>query len=141
MEYAVHKLEQQFATNKGLLKKITLIAVEMTQNIQKYSTTKEGAVFSVVQLDNQLIMSSVNEVSPTLRKGIEEKLDYINQFDPISLKENYLEKMADGSFNEKGGAGLGFYVMRMKSGNPIHVSFEDKDNKLFLKIKVSINID
>ncbi len=53
-------------------------------------------------------------------KGILEK---INNYSQEELKEVYVQKLANGIFSEKGGSGLGFLTMRLKSHGIIKYKF------------------
>ena len=59
----------------------------------------------------------------------------INQFeDPASLKEYYMQHLENNQLSDKGGAGLGFITIAMKSGNKLAYEFDkiDEETSLFL---------
>jgi len=74
---------------------------------------------------------------------LEKQIETINDFeDPAALKQYYMEHLENNQLSEKGGAGLGFITIAMKSGNKLKVSFEkiDENYSLFL-LNSTVNID
>ena len=67
----------------------------------------------------------------------------INSFqDPAELKSYYLEHLENNELSEKGGAGLGFITIGMKSGNKLGTQFEQiNDNRSMFLMEVTISID
>ena len=59
----------------------------------------------------------------------------MNALTDDGVKELYMETLNNGLISEKGGAGLGFITMRMKSKNTLEYHFTDLgDGKLFFRI-------
>ena len=71
-----------------------------------------------------------------------EQIEKINSFDdPAALKAFYLEHLENNELSDKGGAGLGFITIAMKSGNKITPLFEvinDKYSLFLLEIKINL---
>ena len=56
------------------------------------------------------------------------------------LKDLYLDILNNGFFTRRGGAGLGFLIMRMKSEHPLGYSFQNIDDRLcFFRVEITIN--
>lgn len=113
---------------KTTIKRIFSIVVEGLQNILIH-----GERFG----DDQLCMLIVG-ASPTAFKvsmgnitGVEEKskligyIERLNELDEAGVKEVYMETLNNGLISEKGGAGLGFITMRMKSKNSLGFDFKE----------------
>lgn len=136
----VSGIESHLVSSKSL-KKILAIAVEMTQNVQKYALSAENALATVVKDENAVIIQTCNSVNKEKVESLLKNIERINSTDPVELKQQYLVKMSDGSFNEQGGAGLGFFVMAMKSGNPIEANLSENNGNTILSLRVKINTD
>jgi hypothetical protein len=88
-------------------------------------------------------MISANLISNKAVPILEKQIETINDFeDPATLKQYYMEHLENNQLSEKGGAGLGFITIAMKSGNKLKVSFEkiDENYSLFL-LNSTVNID
>lgn len=135
------------AIAKGPLRKIFFISVETLQNMlihgHKNLEGQQRSFFILSKNHVKVDMISANLISndavPTLKKQIE----VINSFqDPAELKQYYMEHLENNQLSEKGGAGLGFITIAMKSGNKLKVEFDkiDDNYSLFL-LNSSVNID
>ena len=58
-----------------------------------------------------------------LIEKVKSKIEKINAFDVAELKQFYMETLTDGKISSKGGAGLGFITIAMKSKNKLDYSF------------------
>ena len=69
------------------------------------------------------------------------RIDEVNAFDnPDKLKAFYLDHLDKNQISEKGGAGLGFITIGMKSENPIKYSFNAINSNLSVfNMEVSVS--
>ncbi len=73
-------------------------------------------------------------------EGLKERIEYINNLDPVSLKAYYLEKLNSNELSDKGGAGLGIIDIARKSGNRIEYDFEEVNTPYsFFTLAAKIN--
>ena len=92
------------------------------------------------------ILSSVvsaNLIANKAVAAIEKQIEVINSFDDEkALKAFYLEHLENNTLSDKGGAGLGFITIGMKSGNKLKTEFVpiNDDFSLFM-LTSSVNID
>ena len=57
--------------------------------------------------------------------GLVNQITKINEFaDPAGLKQYYMEHLENNQLSAKGGAGLGFITIAMKSGNKLKYGFD-----------------
>lgn len=131
---------------KGSLKRLFFVTIETLQNMLLHgSKTASGEqlvffILSYSALSAQIICS--NLVSNDLIPVIQKKISVINAFDnETELKAFYLEHLENNSITEKGGAGLGFITICMKSKNKLKADFKKIDNKMslfFLTITIKL---
>lgn len=135
------------AIAKGPLRKIFFISVETLQNMlihgHKNLDGQQRSFFILAKDNSKVDMISANLISNKAVPILEKQIETINDFeDPAALKQYYMEHLENNQLSEKGGAGLGFITIAMKSGNKLKVSFEkiDENYSLFL-LNSAVNID
>lgn len=121
--------------SKGPIKKIFFISVETLQNMlihgQKTNEGEQHNFFILAKNTTNIQIISANLVSNSSIPSLEKQVNVINSFeDEKSLKAYYLEHLENNTLSEKGGAGLGFITIAMKSGNKLSVDFQ-KINEQF----------
>lgn len=131
---------------KGPIKKIFFISVETLQNMllhgQKNKQGQQHNFFILVKNGSNLKVISSNLVANTSIPALEKQINTINSFDDEkALKAFYLEHLENNTMSDKGGAGLGFITIGMKSGNKLKVEFKkiNEDFSLFT-LTSSVNL-
>lgn len=146
LETEVEEKVTSLAIAKGPLKKIFFISVEALQNMlihggrdaqghqHNYFILSKGA--SKVEIITANVVANSN--IPKLTADVER----LNSFeDPAALKTYYMEHLEKNELSEKGGAGLGFITIAMKSGNKLGSGFfriNDSLSLFTLKSTVSL---
>jgi hypothetical protein len=99
--------------------------------------------FILYLVDKAVKMIGANLISNASIDKLKEDIGKINSFDdPAELKAYYLEHLENNELSEKGGAGLGFITIGMKSGNKLATQFEKiNDSRSMFLMEVTINID
>lgn len=131
-------------TKKSLVKRIFSILIEGLQNIRlhgvKDSTEaqhghvilgKDGSAFKV-SFGNYVYNSNIRNLTTHLNK--------INSLDKPEVKQLYLDVLGNGFISEKGGAGLGFITIAMKSRNVLDFGFKKVSNEIsyfYFNVRVS----
>jgi hypothetical protein len=80
-------------------------------------------------------ITSANLVETKNITGLEKQMTIINEFeDAAALKQYYMGHLENNQLSEKGGAGLGFITIAMKSGNKLSYEFNkiNENTSLFL---------
>jgi hypothetical protein len=132
---------------KSVIKKVFFICIESLQNMfihgHKDDYGAKHNFFILYVTHNQVKMIGANLVSNTAVEKLTEHINKINSFDdPAALKQYYLEHLENNELSEKGGAGLGFITIGMKSGNKLAVQFEKiNENRSMFLMEVTINFD
>lgn len=132
---------------KQAVKKIFFISVESLQNQlihgQKDDSGTQHNFFILAHTNHSINIITANLISNQSVNKLEAQLKKINGFeDAASLKAYYLEHLENNELSEKGGAGLGFITIAMKSGNKIKAVFENINEKYsFFLSEVKINLE
>lgn len=142
LEEAVEAKVSELEIPKGPLKKIFFISVETLQNMlihgHKDTEGYQHNFFILTKNDGRLNVISANLVANAFIPALEKQINTINSFDDEkALKAYYLEHLENNTMSDKGGAGLGFITIGMKSGNKLKVDFQKINNELSLFTLVS----
>ncbi len=137
LEGSVEQKITSLDISKGPIKKIFFISVETLQNMllhgQKNNEGEQHNFFILVKNGVKLKVISSNLVANTSIPSLEKQINTINSFDDEKeLKAYYLEHLENNTMSEKGGAGLGFITIGMKSGNKLQVEFQKINDQFSL---------
>ena len=129
---------------KGTVKRMFSILVEGLQNIRLHGEKDEDgnqASFLLIgQDDGEYLVTLANLIYNTNRQVIEDRLSEINSYDEKQVKSLYMEVLTNGIISNKGGAGLGFITMAMKSKNKLNFNMHQINDSLSC-FSIEIKID
>lgn len=140
----VEGLMVSFGDQKKTIKRTFSILIEGLQNIRIHASKDEldrqlAFLFIARNTETYKIMMG-NIVQKSQIEQLNEYVKHINEVDPAELKDLYLKILSSDYLSQKGGAGLGLLIMRMKSENPLSFSFiELKDDKSLFVVDVIMN--
>jgi hypothetical protein len=150
----ISKLETEIETNildknlpKFVVKKVFFICIESLQNMFIHGFKDQNGAkhnfFILYITDKAVKMIGANLIANSAIPKLQKHIEKINSFqDPAELKTYYLEHLENNELSEKGGAGLGFITIGMKSGNKLHTQFKQiNDTRSMFLMEVTINID
>lgn len=131
---------------KTVVKKVFFICVESLQNMlihgHKDDTGAQHNFFILNITPKQVKVITANLITNTSIEKLSADIDKINSFnDPAELKTYYLEHLENNELSDKGGAGLGFITIAMKSGNKLTTTFDainDKRSLFLLEVSISL---
>lgn len=132
---------------KAALKKIFFICVESLQNMLIHGHRDQNGnqhnYFLVYKKANQILILTANLISNNAIPKVDGDLKTINSFDdPADLKAYYINHLEKNELSEKGGAGLGFITIAMKSGNKLNYSFHQiSELHSLFKLEAAVNVD
>lgn len=137
LEGAVEEKITSLEISKGPIKKIFFISVETLQNMlihgHKNNKGEQHNFFILVKNNDNIQVISSNLVSNSSIPTLEKQIETINSFDDEkALKAYYLEHLENNTMSEKGGAGLGFITIGMKSGNKLKMNFKKINDQFSL---------
>jgi hypothetical protein len=127
-------------------KRVYALVAECLENILKHSAPFSPADkkiqpnISVSKEKDKVIISTGNIVTNHQADKVALMLDKINQLDELSLRTLYENKINMDFIPKENGAGLGFIIMRLRSGNNIEYSCANTGKELsYFHMKISIN--
>jgi len=134
----VEELLFSAGAKKTVIKRIFSIVVEGLQNVllhgEKYGS-EQICMLIVAVSNNQYRVAMGNVTNSSEKSRLEGYVGHLNSMNNEEVKAFYLETLNNGLISEKGGAGLGFITMRMKSKNQLlHEFIEWTENQLFFVI-------
>lgn len=140
----VEELMVSFGDEKKIIKRVFSILIEGLQNIRLHAEKDEhgrALAFLFLGKDPQrykIVFGNIIQNEDI--ELVEKYFSKINGLGKEELKELYFEILSKGYLSKKGGAGLGFITMRMKSENPLNYSIEqlDEERSLFT-VEVTLN--
>jgi hypothetical protein len=138
--------EKMKAENEVGPKGFFLILVELLQNVSRHNITENGfkdGIFMITEDEHGEYWTSVgNIVNTETKELLKERIDELNGMDAMDLKKAYKKTLREGSFSEKGGAGLGLIEIARKSSDKLNYSFEDMgDGKHFFTFNVKFKVN
>jgi len=129
---------------KGVIKRLFNILVEGLQNIRLHGARDEDgnqtSFLNIAKEDdhykilmgNLILNKNVNEIA--------EKINTINSSSFDDVKKMYVTTLTNGIISRKGGAGLGFITMAMKSKNKLEFQFNNiNDNISCFSVVITLN--
>lgn len=147
LETEVEEKVTSLAIPKGPLKKIFFISVEALQNMLihggKDASGNQHNYFILSKNDRKFEIITANIVANSNIPRLTADVERLNSFaDPAALKTYYMEHLEKNELSEKGGAGLGFITIAMKSGNKLAYSFDEiNDNLSLFSLKSTVNLE
>lgn len=128
---------------KPLVKRVFSILIEGLQNILIHGRKWDGeqqALLIVAYNENayRIALGNLTEISE--KEKLTSYLDKLNAMDEEAVKSFYLETLNNGLISDKGGAGLGFITMRMKSKSMLNYQFMPVNDELML-FTISTDVD
>lgn len=117
------KSDSDLTASKGFF----LILVELLQNVSRHnigSISKDG-IFMITEGKEGYWTSVGNLVDLPTKELLTQRIDSLNSMDALELKQAYKKTLREGSFSDKGGAGLGLIEIARKSTEKLTYSFED----------------
>lgn len=110
-------------TNKAFF----LILVELLQNVSRHSmdAVQKDGIFSISNGAGGYTIAVGNVVDGATREELAKRIDELNAMDLDGLKQLYKKTLREGSFSDKGGAGLGLIEIARKSRDKLAYSFDE----------------
>ena len=126
-------------------KKIINILIECLENIHKYAIidNENADVLPQIHLlknEDSFKIITKNLIAIKQAEILTKHINIVNSLDKDGLKKLYEEIINNGSISDKGGAGLGFVDMAIKSGNQINYKFTNNNTETtFFELTIVIN--
>lgn len=135
----------EMGVDKYSSKSIYNVSVECLENVLKHGKPNqnngvEGKV-AYSFMDDQLCIVVANQISQEDKEILEERLKGMDELSVDRIKDVYKRDLINGKISDRGGAGLGMYVMAMKSNkNYDYQIVEDGSGEggIYYALKVNI---
>lgn len=128
---------ENFGVSKNAVKKIFNIVIETLQNIvlhgEKDNNGYQMTYFIIGRINNEFNIHSGNIITNLQAERLNRRLNSIKSLSDGDLKKQYMDVLSNGELSAKGGAGLGFLTIALKSNNNMDFEFQmlNKDFSLF----------
>lgn len=135
----VSKLEEKPA----LIRKISFLIVEALQNVIHHSDkTPKGETFAYFELlknEETYTIKTGNLLFKEKTEELEKRLQCVTTSSEEEIKEKIMNKLDNGDFSEKGGAGIGLLSIRkrVKEGMEYNIEYF-KENYNFVHFEIKI---
>ena len=129
---------------KGAVKRMFSILVEGLQNIrihgERDSDGNQVSFLIVMQNEDDYRVTFGNLVRSDVVDKLGKRIDELNEMDRAEVKGLYMDTLSNGIMSSKGGAGLGFITMSLKSNHRIgHERIQVSDDLAFFTQNVLID--
>lgn len=135
---------EEWGERKGVIKKVFSTVVEQLQNIRincvKDETGQKPGFIIVSRHLNDYYITTLNLSNNDNATTIRNKLKKIKGLKYEEVKRLYMDTLSEGKISEKGGAGLGFITIALKSNNNIHCDMEtlnEAQTLISMNVKIS----
>ena len=136
-------LMTSYGEQKQLRKRVFSILIEGLQNIRKHAEKddleRQLAYLIIGKNDTSYKITFGNIIIDSESTEILNQILLINSLSPEDLRAFYLKELSENVLSKKGGAGLGFIIMRMKSNSELKFTI-NKLNDEFAFLSVEINL-
>lgn len=121
---------------KPAVKRMFSILVEGLQNIrihgERDTDGNQVSFLIVLQNDEDYEVTFGNLVNIKIQDRLIARIDELNQMNPDEIKSMYMDTLSNGIMSSKGGAGLGFITIALKSNHKIeYQAAQVADNLVF----------
>lgn len=141
---SIEEMMLESGDKKGVVKRMFSVLVEGLQNIrihgEKDQDGNQVSFLIVLQNDEDYKVTFGNLVRTEIVDDLINRIEDLNEMDPDAVKSLYMETLSNGIMSSKGGAGLGFITISLKSKNPIGCHYEHVSDDLVFFTQ-SIRID
>ena len=122
------ELMSSVGDKKILIKRVFSILIEGLQNIRAHGEKDENGkqiAFVLIAKEKDTYKLNLGNIINSIDvHTIVSHIDNLNSLSPSNLKMLYTKVLTEDMFSEKGGAGLGFITMKMKSNNQLNYSIK-----------------
>jgi hypothetical protein len=128
---------------KGAVKRMFSILVEGLQNIrihgERDTDGNQVSFLIVLQNEDNYRVTFGNLVRVNIVDKLAGRIDELNGMDRDAVKGLYMDTLSNGIMSSKGGAGLGFITMSLKSNHKIvHEQIQVSDDLVFFTQNVTV---
>ena len=130
----------------NLRKRVFSILVEILENVAKYSPGREpeeqfGMPVAMIRMVNKVYsLTTGNLILNTKVEHLKDKLDTINKYDKVGLKELFRKSLSGQTISSESTGNMGLIDMARKSGSKLVYEFE-KINDLYSYYTLTVKVE
>ena len=121
---------------RKLVRRVCSTLIECLQNVSRHGwVDDEGEIQLYLTLEHTPLGLQIrigNLVDFDMAAGLRESLAEVNGMSHGELRVQYVERLCNNDWSEKGGAGLGLISMAKISNGPLDYQFNELDSGMFL---------
>lgn len=127
-------------------KRVFSILVEILENVAKFSPGKEaeerfGMPVAIIRLKDKVYsLTTGNLILRTKIDHLKEKIDTINKYDKVGLKELFRKSLSGQTVDSDSTGNMGLIDMARKSGSKLEYQFE-KINDLYSYFTLTVKVE
>ena len=127
---AILEEQMRVMTDESKSKSFFLILVELLQNVSRHALnmSDRSGIFMISNEANSIGVHVGNIVDSSTKEMLDSRISELNALEPADLKTLYKKTLREGTFSEKGGAGLGLIEIARKSSGPMEARFDPTTN-------------
>jgi hypothetical protein len=139
------KLEEE-DVELNLRRRVFSILVEILENVARYSPGKEpeeqfGMPVAMIGMEQEVFsLTTGNLIRNEQVQDLREKLDLINKYDKVGLKELFRKSLSGQTIKSDSTGNMGLIDMARKSGSKLVYQFE-KINELYAYYTLTVKVD
>lgn len=134
--FGVEAKMSEAGEKKGIIKRIFSILIEALQNMhihgEREPDGRQCTYVIVAKGAEAYFITFANLIYNFNKEKVVSRIEYINSLSKDQLKDYYMKVLTDGEMSKKGGAGLGFITIGMKSKNKMSYQFHPANEGLSL---------
>lgn len=124
------------SVKRKLVRRVCSTLIECMQNVSRHGWVDDvGEIQLYLTLEHTPLGIQIrigNLVDFDMAAGLRESLAEVNGMSHEELRVQYVERLCNNDWSEKGGAGLGLISMAKKSNGPLDYQFNELDSGMFL---------
>lgn len=141
---SIEEMMLESGDKKGTVKRMFSVLVEGLQNIrihgERDSDGNQVSFLIVLQNDEDYQVTFGNLVTVQVVDKLITRIDELNGMERDEVKALYMDTLSNGIMSSKGGAGLGFITISLKSQNEIgYLKEQVSDELTFFTQRIKIN--
>ena len=129
----------------NIRRRVFSILVEILENVAKYSPGREceekfGMPVAMIRYENNnFLLSTGNLILNSQIDNLKEKLETVNRYDKVGLKELFRESLSEQDISSNSTGNMGLIDMARKSGSKLIYQFETvNDNYSYFTLSIRI---
>lgn len=141
---SVEEILLSFGEKKTLVKRMFTILIEGLQNIKIHGEldgNNQQIGFLILTKNPECYkIRFANLIDTEAQEGLQYQISQLNVLDDLEVKTLYVNTLSNGIISQKGGAGLGFITLRLRSKSALISEYKQvSEDKVLFSVEVKID--